>query len=61
MEELEGYQEYMECSEEYKEHGKTNLANIYYSMAQDELKHATWMCNAHPEIKSVVDVMKLLK
>lgn len=41
--EICGAKEYAECYLEYKVRNMTNWANKYKEMAQDELKHATYI------------------
>lgn len=58
MEELKGYIEYMECYEEYSESGHTELANVFYTMAQNEHSHAQMLTKAYPELEKIVEILK---
>lgn len=58
--ELHDYNKYMKCYSEYTAEGHAELANIFYAMAQDELKHAKWLCSHYPELKNLVDSMQML-
>lgn len=61
MDELKGYREYMKCYESYTEEGETDLANVFYTMAQDEWKHAKWLYAYYPDLKELVDTIQLLQ
>lgn len=58
-EELEGAERYAECYVEKKAAGKTNWANRFHSMAEDELKHASYLHElAVEEIEQIRTVYK---
>lgn len=56
--EIEGAKNYAECYVEYKVKGSTNWSNRFKEMANDELKHATYLHEL--VVKEIEDISKTI-